>query len=129
MLLQRSRIEAPLGTSVGSSSRPLENDLYKPSRSDELVRSRAAVLSLSSPLSSLFRMKPSTLFAALRHPILYATPHFKDEFARNLFHEHPAFPLASLFPLRRRRHRPRRRSDAERNCGEARREAASPYRD
>lgn len=89
--------------------------IYKPA-----VPTSSPGLSLSrSPLLS--QQLGGSLFTALRLPILYAAPHFKDEFARNFFffstsssssfysyssfHEHPR--LAAL-PSSRRREKLRR---------------------
>lgn len=102
MLPGRSRRRAP--ERPWDRPRP-SRTIYKP-----------AVPTSSPGTLVFFRNSPAPLFAALRLPILYAAPHFKDEFARNFFHE-----LRVSQPL----HRP----DAERNCGGKRREAASSYRD
>lgn len=50
--------------------------------------------------SPLLSQQPGgSLFAALRLPILYAAPHFKDEFARNFFFfaSSSSFPYSSFF--------------------------------
>lgn len=117
MLPRKSHGGTPLRNVRGIVVAPRERFISQPFRRTRPARSRSPLLS---------QQPGGSLFAALRLPILYAAPHFKDEFARNFFSS--SFSSSSSFSfffyfffffhehsrVSPSHHRP----DAERNCGE-----------